>query len=508
MREAVSNHPTLALFLNCAQCTDQVFVFQIRAKSRFRANIVAGDMLVSKWPIRRLTCCERLTDSRDLVRRHEQSFHPFEITRRQQSLEATVVVSPPTSNIEPPVEEPAVPGRQAQSNLNPHLQQLHDEQIAASQRSPPVTVTTEINPQIQTSPHRTEDRSANIIEELPLATSSSLSTPNSSTATENYPPLENYQVPVLDDQFLVDLLNDDPNQSKQARNSDATPIRIVEANQMNPDVQAWDPSQTNWQNPDLLAGHAFVGDSNTVPNEQPIIDRQMDSYFQDVDFFSMLPNSGTNLEGDFGLSGYLFNSGFSPPIDTDLSRVRSDMNDGNGLANVNHNLPIATGAIAEPYGQVPAANSLSPLATVVYDTPRKLSLPVIDDDTYSMIQDDVKRRMPPEQLKDFILPNAQILQRFLTSYFTCFHRHFPILHLPSLDLRTSSSHLIFSMCAIGALYRLSRKTAKDLWVCARTLVELVICFGSKVLPAFHTDFSQGRNAFGFDVTEKNCYRSV
>jgi hypothetical protein len=409
------------------------------------------------------------------------------------------------------VEEAAAPGRQAVvSKAHHRVQQPHDEQLAVSQPSIPVTVTTEINPQVQISPHPIGDRSANIVEELPLVTPSPLCTPNGSTASETYPLLGNYLVPVPNNHLSVDLLNDDPDQSTQARIPDTTPISIIEANQMGHDAQTWDSSQTNWQNPDVLAGHEFVGDSNTVPNEQPIIDRQMDSFFQEVDFFSMLPNGGTNDKGDFGLSGYFFNSGFSPPMDTNLLGTRSYVNEGNGSIIANNSHTIATGAVAEPYGQVQAANSVSQLPTVVYETSRKVSLPMMDNDTYTRIREDATKVMSPEQMRDFTFPNTQNLQRFLTSYFTCFDRHFPILHLASLDLRTSPSHLILSMCAIGALYRLRRKAAKDIWICARTLVKLVISFDSIFLLVSHTEISQGRriNSIGFVVTRENCCRSV
>lgn len=422
-----------------------------------------------------------LTDFRDLVKRHEQSFHPFELTQHQRPsvIETTLVTSTQTSNIEP-LEEPASPGGQTQS-LDPRLRQP-DEQIAVSQRSPPVTaVNAETNTLVGASPHHTEDRNANIVEELLTAIPSPLSTSGSSSGTDNNQPLETSQIRVQDDRFVADLLNDVSDHSKQVRNSSDTPILNYEASQMGSNVQPWDSNQSTWQNPDILTGHQLVGGLDSVSNMQTTItNSQMEGYFQEVDFFSLLPNGGGNLEASFGLTDYLFNSGFSPPNDYRPSRVLSNVNVGNDSITTHSSVSVATGAVAESHEQVTAASSFSLPPTVVYDTPRKPPFPVIEDDIYSVIQEDVKKILTPDQLKDFRMPNAQGLQRFLTSYFTCFHKHFPILHIPSLELRRSPSHLILSMCAIGAIYRLSRKSAKDLWFWANTMAELVIYFDAEI----------------------------
>ncbi|KFY65397.1 hypothetical protein V496_02589 [Pseudogymnoascus sp. VKM F-4515 (FW-2607)] len=412
--------------------------------------------------------CGRRYGRKDLVKRHEQSFHPFELTQQQRPsvIETTLVTSTQTSNIEP-LEEPTSP-RGGMQSLDPGLRQP-DEQIAASQRSPPVTVNAETNMLVGASPHNTEDRNANILEELLTAIPSPLSTSGSSSGTDNNQP----QFRVQDDRLMANLLNDVSDHSKQVRNSSDTPIRNYEASQMGPDVQPWDSNQSSWQNPDILTGHQLVGGLDTVPNmHTTITNSQMEGYFQEVDFFSLLPNGGGNLETNFGLTDYLFNSGFSPPNDYRPSRVLSNVNAGNDSNTTHNSLSVATEAVAEAHKQVTAPSSSSLLPTVVYDTPRKSPFPVIEDDTYSVIQEDVKKILTPDQLKDFRMPNAQGLQRFLTSYFTCFHKHFPILHIPSLELRRSPSHLILSMCAIGAIYRLSRKSAKDLWFWANTMAEL------------------------------------
>ena len=233
------------------------------------------------------------------------------------------------------------------------------------------------------------------------------------------------------------------------------------------------PGQFSWRESDTLDGDEFaVVDPQIISDGPPLLGRQMGKYFQDVDIFSMLPNGGTNLETDFSISSYLFNSGYSPPIETS-PRHRWDENENekgrNGLTASKHDTsPASTGSHL--------VGAFSRLPTVVNETPRKIALPVVDDEIHSLIAEDVKRRLSPNQVRDFKMPSAQAMQRFITSYFTCFHRHFPVVHLPSLDLRNTPSPLILSLCAIGALYRLSRKTAKDLWFWTDVMVELVCSF--------------------------------
>lgn len=423
--------------------------------------------------VRCSTCDSVLIDCRDLVRRHELSFHPFELARSQRppATDTILVGTTETSITEATeaTEETTAAARPSQPTLDPSLQ-LHDEQMATSLRSPRARVTAGTNPQDGTSSHNTDERSANMAEELATATPGSQASPTSSSRTNiNQQPLENSQAPLLDNQFLVDMLDDAPGQRNQVQNSNPTPGQIYESEQVGSAMQPWDSNSTDWQSQDILHGHEFVGDPETVPNVQPTMNRQFEGYFQDVDFFSMLPSGGANAQADFGLTSYLFNSGFSPPINHDSSHER------NGSITTPRCLSVAHGATAEHYEHTTAASSTSPLPTVVYEKPKKSPFPVIDDYIYSTIKEDVRKViLPLERINDFSIPNAQGLQRFLTSYFTCFHRHFPVLHIASLDLRSSPSHLILSMCAVGALYRLNRKAAKDLWSWANTMIELVI----------------------------------
>ncbi|USP74120.1 hypothetical protein yc1106_01394 [Curvularia clavata] len=72
------------------------------------------------------------------------------------------------------------------------------------------------------------------------------------------------------------------------------------------------------------------------------------------------------------------------------------------------------------------------------------------------------------------------LQRFLMTYVDCFHRHLPLLHLPSISFGTTPSPLIISVCCIGALYRLDRKRARLLYELADRLLVINCKSGSRL----------------------------
>ena len=44
------------------------------------------------------------------------------------------------------------------------------------------------------------------------------------------------------------------------------------------------------------------------------------------------------------------------------------------------------------------------------------------------------------------------MSRFLKSYFSCFHQHTPLLHLPFWSITTTSTRLLFPMILMGAMY--------------------------------------------------------
>ncbi|KAF2267663.1 hypothetical protein CC78DRAFT_456731 [Lojkania enalia] len=85
------------------------------------------------------------------------------------------------------------------------------------------------------------------------------------------------------------------------------------------------------------------------------------------------------------------------------------------------------------------------------------------------ICEDARSRWPIEDSADALLPTVTELGRFFSGYVECFHPHFPILHLRSMDLTETPSPLIFAICSIGAQYRLDRRRAKNLFALAGTM---------------------------------------
>ncbi|KAF2800804.1 hypothetical protein K505DRAFT_355368 [Melanomma pulvis-pyrius CBS 109.77] len=85
------------------------------------------------------------------------------------------------------------------------------------------------------------------------------------------------------------------------------------------------------------------------------------------------------------------------------------------------------------------------------------------------ICEDARSRLPTGELVGGLFPNVDDLNHFFSGYMQCFHRHFPILHLSSLDVRETPSPLIFAICSIGAQYRLARQKAKNLFALAGTM---------------------------------------
>lgn len=103
------------------------------------------------------------------------------------------------------------------------------------------------------------------------------------------------------------------------------------------------------------------------------------------------------------------------------------------------------------------------------DNPPRFEL---EETTYQNIRRDVGVRLSDDSVPEFF-PSLRDLRRFFSSYIDCFHRHFPIIHLPSLELSTAPSPLILAMSGIGALYRLDRKRAHSIYHLSMKLMEAV-----------------------------------
>ncbi|KAH7124575.1 hypothetical protein EDB81DRAFT_951610 [Dactylonectria macrodidyma] len=97
----------------------------------------------------------------------------------------------------------------------------------------------------------------------------------------------------------------------------------------------------------------------------------------------------------------------------------------------------------------------------------------IDRATHDALQQDLAGRLQRENVFNQ-LPSAKLCHNFLLSYMECFHGHLPIIHLPTFDLMKAPSPLTLALCCIGALYRLDRRRARQLYDLAAEAVESVI----------------------------------
>ena len=135
-------------------------------------------------------------------------------------------------------------------------------------------------------------------------------------------------------------------------------------------------------------------------------------------------------------------------------------------------LPIEASAMNVGMESPQSSDILLRMPSLLKETPRRsLDPPIIEEDTYYAIMTSMKEYMPITAEMDPVL-SLQDMQQYMKCYLVCFHRHCPVIHLPSLDLRAVPG-LVLAMCAIGALYRLRRKTAHDLWQCASNICEKV-----------------------------------
>jgi hypothetical protein len=192
---------------------------------------------------------------------------------------------------------------------------------------------------------------------------------------------------------------------------------------------------------------------------------------EDIDFFSI---DTSTLDMNYSLSAYLFNSSYSPNVETDSPPQQWNGNDGASSSAVSD--ALKTTPQTECTEAKNAPGPFAGLSNGVKGKPLKICIPELDEATYAELLDDARRRLSPEGARKFKLPSAQKLHRFLTSYLTCFHHHFPLIHLPTLHEKKTYAPLMMAICSIGALYRLNRKVAKDLWTWGQIMVDQVDFF--------------------------------
>lgn len=95
----------------------------------------------------------------------------------------------------------------------------------------------------------------------------------------------------------------------------------------------------------------------------------------------------------------------------------------------------------------------------------------LNEADYKSILKDAADRLRLPTVTQYV-PNAKELHRFLNTYVENFHRHLPLIHLPSFSPADTPSPLIFAICSIGALFRLDRRRAIRLFKMADYALKL------------------------------------
>ena len=272
----------------------------------------------------------------------------------------------------------------------------------------------------------------------------------------------------------IDVLHVGTYSTLTSDRSSTADMAATDAQQAMPDLDGWHSSDVMWTDADHINAGEFVSNpSNIAPVSNMVQDSSKENYFDDIDILSIMPRNNIDFEADF--SSYLFHSGYSPSDRQDATAKVHEHSprSHNSTAGMSHACAVPIHAKAVAFSMSPERGTFSRMPSLMKETPQKIPAVLVDEETYQNIVADVKSRLTPEQFEDMDMLSSHDMQRFLASYLNCFHRHCPIIHIPSLDLKTTPSHLIFAICAIGALYRLSRKTAKDLWYWADYMVDKV-----------------------------------
>lgn len=178
----------------------------------------------------------------------------------------------------------------------------------------------------------------------------------------------------------------------------------------------------------------------------------------DIDFFSM----PTIDEQYFGVDQAMSDSLFS------IGDVTARGNEKQGFTVLS---PLRQNELPSPASSDSSRPQHPPLLNLSNGPKPAISVLGLDSSSYATILRAIQAHMRPSQ--KVALPNLGRLQQFITSYIKCFHSHYPILHLPSVTSELPYPPLLLAISAIGALYRLNRGTAWQLWKYAHALIESV-----------------------------------
>lgn len=135
--------------------------------------------------------------------------------------------------------------------------------------------------------------------------------------------------------------------------------------------------------------------------------------------------------------------------------------------------------LATPGALSPFPSMMGPVSPVDYrrspGPPQQCTMakpPQVDtEDSISRIMDNIRRcDSEGALLETFRLPQINVLNRYLSTYFNFFHHHLPFLHPASFNPATVPAALLLSVLSIGALYTFEQDQAYMLHIGSKVLV--------------------------------------
>lgn len=213
------------------------------------------------------------------------------------------------------------------------------------------------------------------------------------------------------------------------------------------------------------------------PEPSTPVDQHADPFF-----FNPLPDIDIDLaEFPFSpLTGHMMDLGHdqhNPQMSNHLGLQSHDTGDFEAVYDPRHAsahaiLESVTTKSCAIHPDTSTPRDICDIPVLLQDERRPRPTLILDDTTYLSIWSDLMQRLVlPDHEID--LPPAKGCQAFLSSYVTNFHGHLPIVHLGTLCPKTMPSPLLLIMCSIGALYRLDRRRARQLYDLASRSVQAV-----------------------------------
>ncbi|KIW14344.1 hypothetical protein PV08_07126 [Exophiala spinifera] len=138
---------------------------------------------------------------------------------------------------------------------------------------------------------------------------------------------------------------------------------------------------------------------------------------------------------------------------------------GDEQFNENVSTPLNTFPAPSPVVTLPPIDELDKISkpTLARTPFTKPPAPIFTEQMRTNLLNEIKERLTSKELTRFTLPSASALQKCIRTAIDSFHVHMPILHLQTMNFTSAPSPLVLIICAIGALYRLERKIAEQLY---------------------------------------------